>query len=162
MEGQAIPGGDAETRPTTVVLDTGAGQVKTSGAADGEWSVHVRGGIRELWRAVCGGVATGPPRRRVMVDGTEVRLSRREFDLFAVLVRRTDRMFTKAELLEAVWGFAPRVGVDEQRVTATVRRLRARLAEAGAGELIATARGVGYGLAGAPGRADAEEGEARR
>ncbi|HEX4307173.1 MAG TPA: winged helix-turn-helix domain-containing protein [Solirubrobacterales bacterium] len=170
MEGGATPGEVVGARPVTVILDTEAGQVKASVAAGGEWSVQVRGSIRQLWQAVCGGhdfsqvwvaevprpiqaptnvgdrLAVDPPRRRVLVDGGEIQLSRREFDLLAVLARRTDRVFTKAELLKAVWGFEPRDIGDEHRVTAMVRNLRSRLAAVGAADLIGTVRGVGYEL----------------
>jgi DNA-binding response OmpR family regulator len=42
--------------------------------------------------------------RRVWVGGTEVKLTAREFDLLRVLVSEPDRVFTRNELLQSVWG----------------------------------------------------------
>jgi DNA-binding response OmpR family regulator len=160
----------AQARSTTVVLDTATGQVKTSIAAGGDWSVHVRGNIREAWRPACGGhdfsqvwVARAPegirppvsvggrltidlPRRQVLVDGRPLELRAKEFDLLAALARRRDQVITKAELLEEVWGFAPRDPGDEHRIYPTMVRLRATLSNVEAGDLIRTVFGAGYEL----------------
>jgi DNA-binding winged helix-turn-helix (wHTH) protein len=162
--------GPAETRPTTVVLETAAGQIRISAAPGGDWSVGVRAGIREPWRSVCGGhdlsqvwvvrapdgieppvvvgerLAIDPPRRQVLVDGRQLGLRPKEFDLLAALARRPDRVISKAELLEEVWGFRPRDRGDEHRVNTTMVSLRVALSTLQAGDLIRTVRGVGFEL----------------
>ena len=77
--------------------------------------------------------------REVRVDGSEVELTQREFDLLEYLVRHTGQVVTRDELLEAVWGF---VSPGQTRtVEVHVAQLRKKL---GHPELIRTIRGLGY------------------
>jgi DNA-binding response OmpR family regulator len=77
--------------------------------------------------------------REVHVDGTELELTQREFELLEYLVRNTGRVVGRDELLEAVWGF---VSPGQTRtVEVHVAQLRRKL---GHPELIRTVRGVGY------------------
>ena len=59
--------------------------------------------------------------RRIWRDGRELALTVREFDLLAFLLSHPGRAFTRAELLERVWGWS--YG-DLSTVTVSVRRLR--------------------------------------
>jgi DNA-binding response OmpR family regulator len=84
--------------------------------------------------------------RSVLVDGAEVTLRRKEFDLLAALARRDGKVATREELLDDVWGLAPDdVGADAGRRTLEVHvgALRSRLGVPG---LVVTVRGVGYRL----------------
>jgi DNA-binding response OmpR family regulator len=66
----------------------------------------------------------------------------REFDLLAFLVRRPGQVFSRAELLERVWGWD--FG-DQSTVTVHVRRLREKVEpDPTAPRRIATVWGVGY------------------
>jgi two-component system OmpR family response regulator len=78
--------------------------------------------------------------RTVLCAGAPVRLTRREFDLFAFLARNPRRVFRRAHLLAQVWGYEMVSG--ERTVDVHVRRLRAKLG----GTVVATVRGVGYRL----------------
>ena len=81
--------------------------------------------------------------REVHVDGRQVTLTQREFDLLDYLVRRAGRVVTRDELLESVWGF---VSPGETRtVEVHVAQLRKKL---GHPDLIETVRGLGYKVAG--------------
>ncbi|MCO1660138.1 response regulator transcription factor [Pseudonocardia humida] len=82
--------------------------------------------------------------RRVLVDGREVALTATEFDLLAHLLAAPDRVFTREQLLGAVWGYASSAGT--RTVDVHVAQLRAKL---GPGAPIRTVRGVGY-AGGAP------------
>jgi two-component system OmpR family response regulator len=82
--------------------------------------------------------------RSVHRDGAPVRLTRREFDLFAFLVEHPRRVFTRRQLLRQVWGYEPVSG--ERTVDVHVRRLRIKLG-GGPSAVVATVRGVGYRLA---------------
>src|SRR5262245_28248488 len=62
---------------------------------------------------------TGP--RLVFRDGTELSLTRREFDLFQYLCENPRQVFTRSQLLRAVWGY-DMVGT-ERTVDVHVRRL---------------------------------------
>ncbi len=77
--------------------------------------------------------------REVVVDGDEVELTQREFELLEYLVRHRGQVVTRDRLLESVWGF---VSPGETRtVEVHVASLRKKL---GRPELIRTVRGVGY------------------
>lgn len=77
--------------------------------------------------------------REVTVDGAEVALTQREFELLEYLVRHRGQVVTRDRLLESVWGF---VSPGETRtVEVHVASLRKKL---GRPELIRTVRGVGY------------------
>jgi DNA-binding response OmpR family regulator len=74
--------------------------------------------------------------------GAELPLTVREFDLLAFLLRYPGRAFSRAELLERVWGWT--FG-DHSTVTVHVRRLREKVEEdPAAPRRIATVWGVGY------------------
>ena len=80
---------------------------------------------------------------QVFLEGQEVRLSLREFELLAFLVRHPNRVFERGHLLDAVWGSD--TYVEPRTIDVHVHRLRIRLErDATNPELILTVRGVGY------------------
>ncbi|WP_232660536.1 response regulator transcription factor [Pseudonocardia sp. TRM90224] len=82
------------------------------------------------------------PGRRASLAGRELTLTMREFDLLAFLVRRPGQAFTRAELLERVWGWD--FG-DQSTVTVHVRRLREKIEQNPTEPTrISTVWGVGY------------------
>ena len=85
----------------------------------------------------------------VEVNGASVALSSLEFDLLAALARAPARVFSRAQLLQQVWGYE--FYGDERVVDVHIRSLRARLGDdASDPHLIATVRGVGYKFVGRP------------
>lgn len=87
-----------------------------------------------------------PERRQAWALGTELGLSRTEFDLLAVFVGAPGRVFARDQLLDRAWG--PDVAVTERTVDVHVKTLRKKLVAAGlSAETIETVRGVGYKLA---------------
>jgi DNA-binding response OmpR family regulator len=89
--------------------------------------------------------------RRARRDGTELDLTVREFDLLAFFVAHPGRAFTRAELLEQVWGYS--FG-DLSTVTVYVRRLRDKVEpEPAAPAQLQTVWGVGYRWEAEPERA---------
>ena len=88
------------------------------------------------------GLVLDPAARTVAVDGHEVHLTQREFDLLHFLLSHPDRVFTRADLLREVWDYDFE-GYD-RTVDAHVARLRKKLGSAGA--RIETAWGSGYKL----------------
>ncbi|BEL02318.1 hypothetical protein Q0Z83_005090 [Actinoplanes sichuanensis] len=80
--------------------------------------------------------------RQALLEGEALPLTRLEFDLLQYLAERPRRVFTRAQLLAAVWGYE-RAG--ERTVDVHVRRLRLKLG--GHLPLITTVYGVGYRLA---------------
>jgi DNA-binding response OmpR family regulator len=91
-----------------------------------------------------GRLAFDPQAREVRLDGELVPLTRREFDLLHHLAAHPRQVFSRAELLRAVWDSSPDFQ-DPSTVTVHVRRLRQKL-EPNPEEprWIVTAWGVGY------------------
>jgi two-component system response regulator ResD len=84
-----------------------------------------------------------PATRRVLLDGEELALTQREFDLLAYLAERPGRVFSRDQLMEAVWDYS--FFNDTSTVTVHVRRLRAKLGdEIAEPRFIETVWGVGY------------------
>lgn len=80
--------------------------------------------------------------RQALLDGEVLSLTRLEFDLLLYLAERPRRVFSRAQLLAAVWGYE-RAG--ERTVDVHVRRLRLKLGVSV--PAITTVYGVGYRLA---------------
>ena len=87
-----------------------------------------------------GAVKLDQEARRVTVDGREVELTRREFDLLAALLRDPDRVHTRDALLELVWGSTY---LQPKTVDVHIAGLRRKLGDA---VKISSLRGVGYRL----------------
>jgi DNA-binding response OmpR family regulator len=92
---------------------------------------------------VHGPLLVEPASRRVFLDGEEVMLTMREFDLLAFFAANPGRVFSRDQLMEAVW-MEPWFN-DTSTVTVHVRRLRAKLDDDPAQpRFIETVWGVGY------------------
>jgi DNA-binding response OmpR family regulator len=88
------------------------------------------------------GLDVDPARRRVRVEGRDVRLTEQEFQLLYVLAANAGRVLTRGALLTHIWG---RTFVSTRSVDALVKRVRRRLeAAAGRPSRIQAVRGVGY------------------
>jgi two-component system phosphate regulon response regulator PhoB len=92
-----------------------------------------------------GGLALDPVAHRVTANDCEVGLGPTEFRLLQFLLARPDRVHSRSQLLDMVWG--DHVYIEERTVDVHIRRLRAALAPFGADRLIETVRGSGYRLA---------------
>ncbi|KAF0126835.1 MAG: two-component system OmpR family alkaline phosphatase synthesis response regulator PhoP [Elusimicrobia bacterium] len=90
-----------------------------------------------------GNISIDPSARTVSVGGGPVRLTRKEFDLLALLVGEAGRILAVPYLLETVWGYDPASYNDPHTVGVHVSSLRKKLgAEAGA--RITSVTGHGY------------------
>ncbi|MEO6089143.1 MAG: response regulator transcription factor [Umezawaea sp.] len=91
---------------------------------------------------VDGGLSVDLGARTAHLNGVELSLTTREFDLLTFLLSNPGRAFNRAELLERVWGWE--FG-DQSTVTVHVRRLREKIeADSARPTRIATVWGVGY------------------
>lgn len=81
--------------------------------------------------------------RRVLLGGSDVRLTLREFDLLSYLVGHRGRVHTRDALIGSVWG--PDFGGDQKTVDVHVRWLREKFHERAPFQIV-TVRGVGYRL----------------
>jgi two-component system, OmpR family, response regulator ResD len=89
------------------------------------------------------GLEIDPVGRRVAVDGEEVALTVREYDLLLFLARHPGQVFSRDQLMDAVWQYA--FYTDTSTVTVHIRRLRAKIeADPSSPRWIETVWGVGY------------------
>lgn len=79
---------------------------------------------------------------RVAANGRDIRLGPTEYRLFKFLVTHPERVYSRTQLLDRVWG--ANVYVEERTVDVHVRRLRKALAAENADSYIQTVRGSGY------------------
>jgi two-component system response regulator PrrA len=84
------------------------------------------------------------PGRRARVNGADVDLTKREFDLLAVLAEHKTAVLSRAQLLELVWGYD--FAADTNVVDVFIGYLRRKLEAGGAPRLLHTVRGVGFVL----------------
>ncbi len=85
-----------------------------------------------------------PLRRQVQVNGREVMLTYKEFEILALLLQEQGRVLTRDTLMDRVWGLEAER--ENRTLDVHIRTLRQKLGEAGG--LIETVRGVGYKLGG--------------
>ena len=85
-----------------------------------------------------------PATRRVSRDAVEVKLGATEFRLLHFFMTYPERVHSRAQLLDRVWG--DHVFIEERTVDVHVKRLREALAPVQCATLIETVRGAGYRL----------------
>jgi two-component system alkaline phosphatase synthesis response regulator PhoP len=82
-----------------------------------------------------------PTSRKVLVKNNSIRLTAKEFDLLVLLVKNEERVYTREELLDIVWGMEYVGGT--RTVDIHIRRLRQKLGKP-YDSLLQTVHGVGY------------------
>ena len=135
-----------------VGLEVGADDYVTKPFSPREVVARVRAVLRRSERAAVPGerptIVAGPlqidrDRREVRRDGEPLHLTRKEFELLALLASYPGRTFDRAELLEQVWDFA--WDGDSSTVTVHVRRLRRKIEDDPSDPRhLLTVWGVGY------------------
>ena len=93
---------------------------------------------------VAGRVTLDPIAHRVTIGGTEIALGPTEFRLLRFFMARPERVHSRTQLLDLVWG--DHVYIEERTIDVHVRRLRVALEPFGADRMIETVRGSGYRL----------------
>jgi two-component system, OmpR family, phosphate regulon response regulator PhoB len=83
---------------------------------------------------------------RVLFCGQPIRLGPTEFKLLQYLMAHAERVHTRAQLLDKVWG--DHVFIEERTVDVHIKRLREALGEAGT--MVETVRGTGYRMSNIP------------
>ncbi|HXZ53582.1 MAG TPA: phosphate regulon transcriptional regulator PhoB [Burkholderiales bacterium] len=95
-----------------------------------------------------GGLRLEPATRRVFGDRRPLELGPTEFRLLHFLMTHPERVHSRAQLLDQVWG--DHVFIEERTVDVHIRRLRKTLEPSGHDRLIQTVRGSGYRFASVP------------
>jgi two-component system response regulator RegX3 len=141
---------DAEV-DKVVGLELGADDYVTKPFSSRELVARIRAVLRrgvESDELISSVVEAGPvrmdvERHTVTVDGTEVTLPLKEFDLLELLLRNADRVLTRSQLIDRVWG-SDYVG-DTKTLDVHVKRLRAKIeADPANPKHLVTVRGLGY------------------
>lgn len=91
-----------------------------------------------------GGLRLDPGTRRVSRGDVELKLGPTEFRLLHFLMTHPERVHSRAQLLDRVWG--DHVFIEERTVDVHVKRLREALSPAHCAQMIETVRGAGYRL----------------
>ena len=91
-----------------------------------------------------GPLSIDPVKHEVLVDGRPVKMGLAEFKLLKFMLGHPERVFSRSQLLDSVWG--DHVFIEERTVDVHMLRLRKALAPANAQNLIQTVRGLGYRL----------------
>ncbi|MDQ7065893.1 MAG: response regulator transcription factor [candidate division KSB1 bacterium] len=89
------------------------------------------------------GLEINPDHFSVRVDGQEIKLTKKEFQILEYLARRAGRVVTREALLDHIWGYD--VIVTDRTIDVHIRKIREKLGEKYA-SMIETFKGVGYRL----------------
>ncbi|HXN16422.1 MAG TPA: phosphate regulon transcriptional regulator PhoB [Usitatibacter sp.] len=88
------------------------------------------------------GLKLDPASRRIVGSGQDIELGALEFRMLRFFMTHPGRVYSRAQLLDEVWG--NNVYVEERTVDVHIRRLRQALEPTGHKDLLETVRGVGY------------------
>lgn len=131
-------------------LDTGADDYVVKPYNLSELMARVRTQLRRARPAAAGEVleyddiALNAQTHRVTRGQTELKLGPTEYRLLLTLMEKPERVFSREQLLDLVWGHD--VYVDARTVDVHVARLRKALSAAGGADPIRTVRGTGYAM----------------
>ncbi|MEW8662316.1 MAG: phosphate regulon transcriptional regulator PhoB [Candidatus Thiodiazotropha sp.] len=129
-------------------LDIGAEDYVTKPFSARELLARIRSILRRVSPLLagdqleCGGLVLDPVSHRVTSDGDGVDLGPTEFRLLHFFMSHRERVFTRGQLLDQVWG--TNVYIEERTVDVHIRRLRKALEPTRKDKLLQTVRGAGY------------------
>ncbi|MNL09351.1 Response regulator ArlR [compost metagenome] len=84
------------------------------------------------------------PKRLVIFEAEKIELSRKEFDLLSYLLLHKNRVLTRVQLSEHIWGTFVNDDYDSNYIDAHIKNIRKKLNVWGETEWLETVRGVGY------------------
>lgn len=129
-------------------LETGADDYVTKPFSTRELLARVRAVLRRSLPHAgdevvdVNGLRLDPGSYRVTADGSKVPLGPTEFRLLHFFMTHRERVYSRAQLLDQVWG--SNVYIDERTINVHMRRLRKTLSPHGRDALLQTVRGAGY------------------
>jgi two-component system phosphate regulon response regulator PhoB len=131
-----------------VGLDAGADDYVTKPFLTSELMARIRAVLRrKLPEALevtvsVGSLTLDPSTRRVFRDKAEVKLGPTEFKLLRFMMTYPERVHSRTQLLDRVWG--DHVFIEERTVDVHIKRLRSALMPVGCSDMVETVRGAGY------------------
>jgi len=131
-------------------LDAGADDYLTKPFSTNELMARIRAVLRrkapEALDSVVevGSLKIDPATRRVSRGEVDVKVGATEFRLLHFFMTHTERVHSRAQLLDRVWG--DHVFIEERTVDVHVKRLREALSPVNCAQMIETVRGAGYRL----------------
>jgi two-component system phosphate regulon response regulator PhoB len=131
-------------------LEAGADDYLTKPFSPKELAARIKAVLRRRAPQLSGdvveveGLRLDPASHRVTAGDHRLTLSPAEFKLLHFLLTHAGRIYSRAQLLDQVWG--DHVYIEERTVDVHIRRLRKALEPSGHDRLIDTVRGAGYGL----------------
>jgi two-component system phosphate regulon response regulator PhoB len=137
-----------EERDKILGLESGADDYITKPFSPRELMARIRAVLRRHIPVIseetvaAGGLELSPATHRVTAKGSGVELGPTEFRLLHFFMTHAERVHSRTQLLDQVWG--TQVFVEERTVDVHIRRLRAALEPVGMDGLIQTVRGSGY------------------
>jgi two-component system phosphate regulon response regulator PhoB len=138
----------AEETDKVAGLDSGADDYLTKPFSARELLARIQAVLRrsapagEAERVEVEGLTLDQAGHRVVAEGKTVPLGPTEYRLLAFLMTHPDRVYTRSQLLDRVWG--GNVYVEERTVDVHIRRLRKSLEPGGYDHFVQTVRGAGY------------------
>ena len=137
----------AEERDRVLGLDSGADDYITKPFSPRELLSRVNAVLRRSAPAadeplVAGTLRLDPVSHRVYAEDREVGLGPTEYRLLKFLMENPDRVYSRTQVLDKVWG--QNVYVEERTVDVHIRRLRQVLEDFGIDRYVQTVRGAGY------------------
>lgn len=129
-------------------LDAGADDYMTKPISLQELYARIRAlirrsqGLNEDKTIKKGGISLDPENNVLTINGSIVKIGLTEFKLFHYLMRTPERLHSRSQLLDQVWGQG--VYIDERTVDVHILRLRKILKPYGVANRVKTVRGVGY------------------
>ncbi len=129
-------------------LDSGADDYITKPFSPRELIARIRAKLRHLMPQArnltirAGGIELISSSQRATANGLEVDLSPIEFRILRLMMSNLDRVYSRSEFLDEIWG--DHVQVEERTVDVHIRRLRQALEPSGLEYLVQSVRGIGY------------------
>jgi two-component system, OmpR family, phosphate regulon response regulator PhoB len=137
-----------EERDKVIGLESGADDYITKPFSPRELMARIRAVLRRRMPEIseetvrAGGLELSPTTHRVNAKGVTLELGPTEFRILHFFMTHAERVYSRTQLLDQVWG--DHVFVEERTVDVHIRRLRQALEPSGLDSMVQTVRGSGY------------------